>query len=91
MPSLIIPAALRRLMPEPVSTLQVEAQTVREALDCLIAQYPDLRETFLDSDGNLRQFVRIFIGEEDIETLQGQDTPVSPSDEIVLLPPIAGG
>ncbi len=91
MPFIVIPAALRRLMSEPVSTLEVDAATAREALDGLIAKYPELRETFLDSDGNLRQFVRIFIGEEDIESLQGQDTPVTPSDEIVLLPPIAGG
>ena len=91
MPSLVIPAALRRLMQSPVSELDVEGQTVREVLEALVDRHPGLRDTFFDADGGIRRFVRIYIGENDIETLQGAETPVSESDEIVFLPPIAGG
>jgi molybdopterin converting factor small subunit len=64
--------------------------TVREALADLTNQYPDL-EKHLYNDGQLRSFVNIFLGEEDIRYLDGVDTPIEDDTRLRIIPSIAGG
>jgi molybdopterin converting factor small subunit len=68
----------------------VSGSTVHEALADLVTQYPDL-ETHLFSDGKLRNFVNVFIGEDDIRFLDGVNTEVDESTDLRIIPSIAGG
>ena len=70
---------------------QVEGTTVGEALDALYEQHGELRGRLADDGGNLRRFVNVYIGGEDIRFLDGLDTPVSDGDELTILPAVAGG
>jgi len=71
---------------------QVEADgdTVRELLDDLTERFPPLR-TRLFEDGELAPFVNVYVGGEDVRTLEGLDTSVNGSADVILLPAMAGG
>lgn len=90
MPILRIPTPLRPYA-EGQSEIPVQGQTVSEALADLTAQYPQLRQHLFSDEGELRAFVNLFLGEEDIRHLQGIDTPLKDSDKLRIIPSIAGG
>jgi len=91
MATIVIPAALRRHMLNPVNEACAEGSTVAEALENLLAIHPELRSSIFSEDGSLSEVLRIFIGGESIDRLEGLNTAVGPREEILLLPPIAGG
>jgi sulfur-carrier protein len=64
--------------------------TVGEVLDSLFEQFGDLRERICE-DGELRRFVNLYVGGEDIRFLSGLETEVSDGDEVTILPAVAGG
>ncbi len=68
----------------------VAGATVQEALDDLMRQYPDLTP-HLTNDGQLRSFVNVFVGEEDIRYLDGVKTALAPDAQVLIIPSIAGG
>lgn len=68
----------------------VEGGTVGEALDALFEQHGELRER-LFQDGELRRFVNVFVGGEDVRYLDGLDTAVPAGGELTILPAVAGG
>ncbi len=86
----VIPSALRGFTQQQ-SRLQVAGATVGDVLAHLTQRYPDLRRHLLNEQGQLRKFVNVFIGEEDIRHLQQEATPVADSDEISIVPAVAGG
>ena len=57
----------------------------------LEAKHPGIKERICDDAGAVRRFVNIFANTEDIRFLQNLDTPVKDSDEISIVPAIAGG
>lgn len=71
--------------------LQAAGTTVREALDEVLARYPDLKKHLMSDTGELRHFVNIYKGETDTRSLQGLDTPIENGDELSIVPSIAGG
>jgi adenylyltransferase/sulfurtransferase len=88
--TVIIPTALRRFAGDNME-VGVDAATVGEALDRLTDKYTDLRKHLYGDDGNLRNFVNVYVGEEDIRHLNGTGTPVSDNDTVMIVPSIAGG
>ena len=71
-------------------TVDVEATTVRAALEALVAAHPALEERVL-SGGGVPSFLNVFVDGEDIRLLQGLETPVGPGAKVLLLPAVAGG
>jgi cysteine synthase B len=71
---------------------QVEADgtSVREVLDGLVERYPSLGTQIL-ADGGIAPFVNVYLGGEDVRTLDGLDTPVTDGATVILLPAMAGG
>ena len=70
-------------------TVDVEASTVREALDELVATYPALRARVLEGDG-VPSFLNVFVDGDDVRLLGGLDTKVADGTTILLLPAVAG-
>ena len=85
-----IPTPLRAYT-EKNASVNVEAQTVQEAIDALLDSYPALAKHLLDAKGGLRSFINIYLGDEDIRSLEGKETELSPEDELSIIPSIAGG
>jgi molybdopterin synthase sulfur carrier subunit len=84
-----IPAQLRNLTGNEAEA-EVEGSSVGEALDALYERFDGLRERITE-DGELRRFVNVYVGGEDIRFGEGLDTPVGDGDEITILPAVAGG
>jgi len=85
-----IPTPLRQYVGKQ-ATVEVPGKTVAEALDALVAQHPDLRKQLYNPDGKLRAFVNLYVNDEDIRYLQKEATALKESDNISIVPSIAGG
>jgi molybdopterin converting factor small subunit len=90
MPTIYIPTALRPYA-DNQAQLTVEAATVREAVERLTEAFPKLRQHLFKEDGQLRSFVNLYLGDEDVRHLQGLDTPLTPDSELTIVPSVAGG
>jgi sulfur-carrier protein len=84
-------------IPTPLRTLtggedQVQAagDTVKDVIETLEKNHPGIRERLLDDKG-VRRFVNIYVGDEDIRFLDGLATTLKATDEISIVPAIAGG
>jgi molybdopterin converting factor small subunit len=65
--------------------------TLREVLARLDATYPGLSGRIVDDAGNLRRFVNVYVGEEDVRFAQGLETPVPSGAHVSVIPAVAGG
>lgn len=84
-----IPTPLRAFT-DGAADIDVAGGTVGEALNNLVDQHPELR-AHLFNEEELRSFVNIFIGDEDIRFLQGLDTEIEAAESLRIIPSIAGG
>lgn len=71
--------------------LEVPAETVADALAALWARYPGLRDRIVTEQGEVREYVNIFVGEGNIRDSDGLATPVADGCEIMIVPSVAGG
>ena len=69
----------------------VAGSDVAAAMRDLVEQYPTLKQHLYNGDGNLRNFVNLFLGQDNIKDLQGLETPLNEGDILRLIPSIAGG
>ena len=90
MPVLRIPTPLRAYT-NGQSDVTVNGANISEALVDLTTQYPTIKPHLFNDGGELRPFVNLFVGENNIKDLQGVSTPIQDSDRIMLIPSIAGG
>lgn len=72
------------------TTVEVSGGTVEAALADLSAQYPAIAERVF-RDGKVRQFINIYVNDEDIRYLESLATPVKDGDEVAIIPAVAGG
>jgi len=72
------------------STIEVSGNNISEALQDLVTQHPDLKQHLFDGD-DLRNFVNVFIGDEDVRFLDGLETELQDGDKLRIIPSIAGG
>lgn len=70
--------------------VEVNGDTVGEALDAVFDAHTELRERITE-DGTLRRFVNVYVSGEDIRFQQGLDTQINEGDEVTILPAVAGG
>src|SRR5213593_3665423 len=85
-----IPTPLRQFVGN-ADSLSIEGKTVGQALKELASQYPDLRKHLYTEDGKLRSFINVYVNDEDVRYLERSKTPLKESDEVRIIPSIAGG
>ncbi|OQP56012.1 molybdopterin synthase sulfur carrier subunit [Niastella yeongjuensis] len=90
MATIIIPTPLRKFTNN-TAKLNVQADTIAQTVDELTGNFPDLKKHLLDDNGQIRSFVNIFVGNDDIRDLQQGDTRVKQDSVISIVPAIAGG
>jgi molybdopterin synthase sulfur carrier subunit len=71
--------------------ISLEASTVQELVTNLEKSFPGIRDRICDDKGKLRRFVNVYVNEEDIRFLKGDETPLKDGDEVSIIPAIAGG
>ena len=72
-------------------TIDVTGRTVGQAIDDISRRYPSLSPRLRDENGEPYPFVTIYLNDEDIRFIGGFDAPVQPSDELSVVPAVAGG
>ena len=91
MPNTIhIPTPLRPFTDKKES-VDVTGGTVGELLKDLTTRYEGLRRHLYTDEGRLRNFVNVYLNDEDIRYLQREQTPVKPGDTLSIVPSVAGG
>ena len=90
MPQFRIPGPLRRLSDGQI-TVEVEATDLGSAIEALDARYPGFKARLLDEKGELRQFVNVYLNDEDVRLGPGLKAIVTEKDEISIVPAVAGG
>src|ERR1700761_5032011 len=90
MATVIIPTPLRKFTNN-TARLQVSAGTIHDTVQELTVNFPDLKKHLLDEKGQIRSYVNIFIGNDDIRDLQAEKTPVKEDTIVSIVPAIAGG
>ncbi len=89
MASIKIPTPLR-IYTGQQAQVTVTGATIGAALEDLVTQFPELRHHLFNGP-ELRNFVNVYVGEEDIRFLDGLDTEISEADSLQIIPSIAGG
>jgi MoaD family protein len=74
-----------------VKTVDIDAASVGELISALVARHPSLHSQLLTDGGDLNRFVNVYVNGQDVRYLDGLKTPVEASDEVRLLPAMAGG
>jgi molybdopterin synthase sulfur carrier subunit len=69
----------------------VQASDIASAIAALDQRYPGFRDRLLDEKGELRQFVNLYLNDEDVRLGSGLKAKVADGDEISIVPAVAGG
>jgi sulfur-carrier protein adenylyltransferase/sulfurtransferase len=85
-----IPSPLRRFTGGDAA-IQVNGKTIKEVLNELFTAHPDIKNHLIEENGTLRNFVNIFVNNEDIRHSGGLDSKVSDNSDVRIIPSIAGG
>jgi molybdopterin converting factor small subunit len=73
------------------SEVSADGATLSEVLESLDANYPGIRGRIIDEQGELRRFVNVYVGAEDVRFADGLRTPTADGTQISVIPAVAGG
>lgn len=85
-----IPTPLRKLT-DGKDEVTAEGKTVKEIIDNLESNYAGIKERICEDSGDLRRFVNLYLNDEDIRFQNDLATEVKDTDELSIIPAIAGG
>jgi len=86
----LLPTALRHLVGNQ-EEVQLTGGTVAEVMSDLVTKFPELKKHLFNAEGKLRNFVNVYVNDEDVRYLQDDKTSVKESDVVSIVPSIAGG
>ena len=86
----LIPAPLQKITGGKTEAM-CEGSNVKEVIGNLEALYPEISGRIRDESGQLRRFINVYVNEEDIRFMDGEDTETKDGDEVSIIPAIAGG
>ncbi len=85
-----IPLPLRSFVGD-AAVVDADADTVGAALQQIGARYPGFLQRIVVDAGDLRPYVNVFVGTDNVHSISGLDTPVNDGDVISIIPAVAGG
>jgi molybdopterin converting factor small subunit len=88
--SVRIPTILRTYT-DGESEVTATGATLAEVLDDLDASYAGIKGRILDDQGELRRFVNVYVGNDDVRFLDNLQTPTPDGTQISVIPAVAGG
>ena len=85
--TVILPRSLVSLIPGTARTTEVEAATVRDAIDRLDERTPGLRNRLVDSGPAIREHINVFV-----DGVQASlDTAIPDGGRLHVIPAVSGG
>ena len=88
--SVRIPAPLRSFVDD-AAVLGADAETVGAALEQIGAKHPGFLQRIVIDTGELRPYVNVFVGRNNVRSVSGLSTPVNDGDVVRIIPAVAGG
>jgi sulfur-carrier protein len=85
-----IPTPLRKFANNQ-SSVKFSGETIKQVIQNFANENPEIKGHLFDGAGNLRKFMRIYLGDTDIKTLNNEETQVEDDAVINIIPAIAGG
>lgn len=85
-----IPGPLRQFVDDS-AVLNADADTVGAALEQIGTRYPGFLQRVVVDPGELRPYVNVFVGADNVRSGSGLDTPVREGDVVSIIPAVAGG
>jgi molybdopterin converting factor small subunit len=85
-----IPTILRNYT-QGASEVTAEGTTLSEVLDDLEANFNGIKARVLDDAGELRRFVNVYVGNDDVRFIEGLASPTPDGTQISIIPAVAGG
>jgi len=82
-----IPGALRSYTKQK-SEVEAEGRTVAEVLSALDRHHPGLRFRIITEQDTIRQHIRIFVNEEQVQNLS---VALRPNDQVYIICALSGG
>jgi len=73
------------------SEVTAEGATLADVLDNLEASYTGIRARILDHSGDIRRFVNVYVGNDDVRFLEGLGTATPDGTQLSIIPAVAGG
>lgn len=90
MATVLVPVPLRKIT-KGADTIFCKASNINELIENLEFGYPGIKERLCTPDGQIRQFINIYKNNEDIRFISGGSTEIDDTDEISIVPALAGG
>jgi len=87
---IIIPTPLKQFA-ENRDSVKLSGQNIGELLDNLMQEFPNMKKHLYSEDGKIRNFVNIYVNDEDIRYLEKSETRLKEGDVISIIPSVAGG
>ncbi|MFB6346645.1 MAG: ubiquitin-like small modifier protein 1 [bacterium] len=88
--TVLIPTPLREFT-DGESEVTAEGDTVEDIINSLEENHPGIKERICTDDGELREFLNIYLDDEDIRFKDELETEIEDDAEISIIPAIAGG
>ena len=85
-----IPSALKQYVNNQ-EEVEVDGSSVEEALDSLCTQLTELKPNLFDENGIVRNFINVYLNDDDIRYADGMNSAVKDGDSIQIVPSVAGG
>jgi molybdopterin converting factor small subunit len=73
------------------SEVPADGSTLNELLESLDSSYPGIKGRVVDEQGQIRRFVNVYVGNDDVRFLDGLDTKIADDAAVSIIPAVAGG
>ena len=73
------------------SEVTAEGATLGDLLEDLDQRYSGIKARILDDQGELRRFVNVYVGNDDVRFLDGLATATPDGTQVSVIPAVAGG
>lgn len=90
MAKIIIPTPLRKFTGQN-RDFETDKRVLSEALEALVTEYPDVKKNLLDESGNVRSFIKVYIGDDEVDPGENGSIELGEDTEVSIVPAIAGG
>jgi MoaD family protein len=85
-----IPMLLRPFV-DGAEVVTTEGDTVGAALERIGAEHPGFLQRIVVNADELRPYVNVFVGTDNVRSAAGLDTPLTEGDVVSIIPAVAGG
>ena len=85
-----IPSALKQFVNDQ-DEVEVSGSSVEEAFGELVSEYIELKGNLFDDNGKIRNFINVYLNDDDIRYANGLKSKVQDGDTIQIVPSVAGG